>query len=164
MSRELKYLIIHFSATHEGREYSVDDVIGWHMNPPPAGNGWAKPGYSDLFHLDGSISNMTPFNTDNKVDPWEISFGAAGQNSHSRHICYIGGLREEVIDEHWEPADTRTDAQLYAMEVYVRYMILRHPNIKIAGHNQFSKKTCPGFSVPKWCRSIGIPEKNIYEK
>jgi len=163
MAKELKYLIIHFSLTHEGKDFPVEEIARWHTAPPPAGNGWSRPGYSDVFHLDGSISNMTPFNTDNKVDPWEISYGAAGQNAHSRHICYIGGLREEVIDEHWEPADTRTDDQKYALEVYVRYMILRHPHIKVGGHNQFAKRVCPGFDVPKWLREIGVPENNIYE-
>jgi hypothetical protein len=60
------------------------------------------------------------------------------------------------------PADTRTDAQKYALEIYYKYMILRHPKIQIAGHNQFSKKVCPGFNVPEFCKSIGISDKNIY--
>jgi len=127
-----------------------------------SGRGWDRFGYSDLLHLDGSLENLTPFNLDNTVDPWEITWGVAGINSRARHFCYAGGLREEIIDDHWEPADTRTPLQLYSMEVYVRYMILRHPDIKVCGHNQFANKACPSFDVPAWLESIGIPEKNIY--
>jgi len=191
---ELAYLVIHCSATPEGRRVTLGDLDEWHKGPRDLkggkvkyngkvydsredlpdeklngkyienikGRGWDRYGYSDLLHIDGSLENLTPFNQDNNVDPWEITWGASGVNSRSRHLCYVGGLREEVIDDHWEAADTRTDRQLYSMEVYVRYMILRHPKIKIAGHNQFSSKACPSFSVSEWCRSIGIPEKNIY--
>src|SRR6056297_1400932 len=126
------------------------------------GRGWDRVGYSDLILLDGFLENLTPFNQDNKVDPWEVTWGAKGVNYRSRHICYIGGLREEVIDDHFEPADTRTPEQIYAMATYVKYMTLRHPDIKIAGHTDFTnKKSCPCFDVKKWCRGIGLLEHNI---
>jgi N-acetylmuramoyl-L-alanine amidase len=162
MAKELKYLIIHYSETREGQEVTGAEIKDWHMDAPPMGNGWSRPGYSDIMHLDGSLENLTPFNSDDVVDPWEVSYGAKGFNGCSRHICYIGGLREEIVDDYWEPADTRTPDQLYGLEVYCRYMILRHPKIQIGGHNQFSGKTCPGFNVPKWLEEIGIPERNIY--
>jgi N-acetylmuramoyl-L-alanine amidase len=190
----LEYLVIHCSATPEGREITKDMLEEWHQGPKDLkdgrvkykgkiydsrddlpeekingklienikGRGWDRFGYSDFLHIDGSLENLTPFNQDNKVDPWEISWGASGINSRSRHFCYAGGLREEIIDDHWEPADTRTPNQLLSMEVYVRYMILRHPKIKVAGHNQFANKACPCFDVPRWLMSIGISEKNIY--
>jgi N-acetylmuramoyl-L-alanine amidase len=191
----LDFLVIHCSATPEGREVTKDDIEEWHMSPKDQkdgsvrykgkrypsrddlpdekingkyiynlhGNGWDRYGYADLFHINGPLENLTPFNQDNKVDPWEMTWGAAGVNSRSRHICYAGGLREEVIDDHWEPADTRTPKQLYDMEVYVRYMLIRHPHIEVGGHNQFTKKkSCPSFDVPEWLRSINIDEKNIY--
>ena len=155
------------SVNYKGKKYSSreklpDEKINGKLIKNIKGRGWDRFGYSDFLHLDGSLENLTPFNQDNKVDPWEITWGVAGINSRSRHICYAGGLREEVIDDHYEPADTRTDEQIYSMEVYVRYMILRHPNIKVAGHRQFANKACPCFDVPTWARSIGIPEKNIH--
>lgn len=174
---ELNYLVIHCTATPEGRDIQKDDIVRWHMSPKSkGGRGWDRLGYSDMIYLDGSLVNLTPYNQDNKVDPWEITWGAKGINSRSRHVVYTGGLKldpelemlgEDDLDDipfndKYVPNDTRTPAQLDTMEVYVRYMIKRHPNIKVAGHNQFASKACPSFNVPKWLRSIGIEEKNIY--
>lgn len=172
MKKELQYLVIHCTATPKGREITSDDIRAWHMSPKPQGRGWDRVGYSDLFHLDGNIENLTPYNFDNTVDPWEITWGATGINSTSRHVVYAGGLdvseefmnipEDEIEIEHMVASDTRTDAQKYALEIYVKYMILRHPDIKVCGHNQFSDKACPSFDVPKWAESIGIKDKNIY--
>jgi len=124
-----------------------------------------------MIYIGGELINLTPFNQDNKVDPWEITWGAKGMNYRSRHLVYAGGLRidpEAPLDEDDEPgymaADTRTPEQLYAMEIYYKYMILRHPQIKIAGHYDFSWKNCPSFNVADFCRKIGIPEINIHKK
>lgn len=174
---DLTYLVIHCTATPAGRDIQKDDIIRWHMSPKSqGGRGWDRLGYSDMIYLDGSLVNLTPYNQDNKVDPWEITWGASGINSKSRHMVYAGGLaldpELEMLDEddlddipfndRYVPHDTRTPAQLDTMEVYVRYMIKRHPKIKVAGHNQFASKACPSFNVPKWLRSIGIAEENIY--
>jgi N-acetylmuramoyl-L-alanine amidase len=193
---KLEYLVIHCTATPEGRNVSKEEIEMWHKAPRQlkdgswkymgkvyeerddlpeeklngrdiryiTGRGWDRFGYSDMLHIDGKLENLTPYNQDNKVDPWEMTWGASGINSKSRHVVYVGGLREEVIDDHFEPADTRTEDQIDGLEIYAKYMILRHPDIKIAGHNSFSKKACPCFNVAEWCESVGIPEKNIYRK
>lgn len=155
------------SVIYLGKKYkSRDDLPDDKLNGRPIeglhGRGWRSSGYNDFMLINGEVQNLTPFNQDGEVDPWEVANGARGFNSRSRHLCYAGGLREEIIDDHWEPADTRTPTQLYHMEVYVRYMIMRHPQIKIGGHNQVSKKPCPCFDVPAWLESINIDEKNIY--
>jgi len=176
---QLTYLVIHCTATPEGRYITKDDIIRWHMSPvSEGGRGWDRLGYSDMIYLDGSLINLTPYNQDSKVDPWEITWGAKGINSLSRHIVYVGGLGldpelELMSDDDLElvefndkyiPKDTRTPCQLDTMEIYVKYMIKRHPNILIAGHNHFSSKSCPSFDVTRWLRSIGILDKNIHIK
>ena len=168
---QLTHLIIHCTATPSGRHVDAEDIVRWHKSSVEmGGRGWSRVGYSDMIYLDGTLVNLTPFNQDNKVDPWEMTWGAKGMNSRSRHMVYVGGLEydyETPLDEDDKPgfmaADTRTDQQLHAMEIYVKYMILRHPDIKVAGHNQFAAKACPSFNVPKWLRSIGIPSKNIHD-
>ena len=165
-------MITHCTATPEGRYVTAEDIVRWHTSPVSmGGRGWRQVGYSDIIYIDGELINLTPFNYDNKVDAWEITNGARGMNGRSRHVVYAGGLRidpEAPLDEDDGPgymaADTRTPKQRYAMEIYYKYMILRHPEILIAGHYDFSYKACPSFNVAKFCREIGIPEINIYKK
>jgi len=168
----LDFLIAHCTATPAGRKVTKDDIIKWHTSPPPIGRGWTKLGYSDMIMLDGSLVNLTPYNQDNIVDPWEITNGAVGINSRSRHFVYVGGLavdpqlenEDEEEMSQYIPFDTRTQNQKEAMEIYVKYMILRHPQIKIAGHYDFSEKACPSFNVQEWAKSIGVKDENIFKK
>jgi N-acetylmuramoyl-L-alanine amidase len=170
---ELEYLIIHCTDTPAGRDIKKDDIVRWHMSPKPHGRGWSRLGYSDIIYLDGSLINLTPFNQDSIVDPWEMTWGAKGINKKSRHFVYAGGLElkpeldfdddEVEFNDKYVPADTRTLKQLDTMKVYVKYMIKRHPNIKVAGHNQFASKACPSFNVPDWLLTIGVAGKNIHQ-
>ena len=159
---ELKYLVAHCLATPEGRVVTKADVLRMHTSPvSQGGRGWKKAGYSDLIYLDGSLVNIIPFNQDDKVDPWEVSNGVRGLNGISRHYAYVGG----VAMDGKTPKDTRTPDQKVSEETYVKYMVLRHPHIKVLGHYQAkgANKACPSYNVPNWLRSIGIPEKNIYK-
>lgn len=157
--KQLKYLVIHCTATPQGREVTREDIEQWHLQE----RSWSRVGYSDMIHLDGSLGNLIPFNQDNKVDSWEISNGARGYNGVSRHVVYVGGASDKKPRwaKHYPLKDTRTDAQKRALHIYVFYMILRHPNIKVIGHNEISNKGCPSFDVGSWLRSIGVPEQNI---
>ncbi|MCL2651899.1 MAG: N-acetylmuramoyl-L-alanine amidase [Candidatus Azobacteroides sp.] len=153
----LKYLVIHCTATPEGREVSSEDIRRWHLSAPPAGRGWKQVGYTDMFHLDGSRERLVDNNEDNKVDPWEITNGVAGINNVSRHIVYVGGTAKDGKTA----KDTRTAMQRRAMEKYVLDFVRRFPDTKVAGHNRFAAKACPSFDVSQWCRAIGVKEENI---
>lgn len=155
---KLNFLVIHCTATHEGRVVTSDQIRHWHLDPPPAGRGWSRVGYTDLIHLNGTIERLLPNNEDDNVDPWEITNGAVGINFISRHIVYTGGLKSGTA----EAKDTRTSLQTSALLNYVRNMIRLHPTIRVAGHNQFAAKACPSFDVPDWLRANNIPETNIY--
>lgn len=157
MKQLLKYLIIHCTATPSGREVTAADIRRWHLAPPPAGRGWRQVGYTDLVHLNGDIERLVENNEDAYVDGWEITNGARGLNSVSRHIVYAGGL-----DSFNKTFDSRTYEQKEALATYVRDFVNRFPNVKVAGHNQFAAKACPSFDVPAWLRSIGIQKRNIY--
>lgn len=156
MSKQLKYLIIHCTATPGGREVSGDDIRRWHLSPKPEGRGWKQVGYTDMVHLDGRVERLAANNEDAQVDSFEITNGAVGVNDVSRHIVYVGG-----IDRFMRPKDTRTVAQFASLKKYVRDFVKRFPFAKVAGHNQFSSKACPSFNVTDWLRSIGINERNI---
>ena len=108
---KLKYLVIHCTAPPEGRkpgfvdccsempegrEVSSADIRKWHTSPvSQGGRGWKQVGYTDLFHLQGGVERLVNNNEDAQVDPWEVTNGAKGYNSVSRHIVYAGGVAKE---------------------------------------------------------------------
>ena len=155
-------LFIHCSATYEGKNYTGEQVKLWHTLPTSkGGRGWSRAGYSDVIELDGKLVNLRPFDQDDLISLWEYTFGVKQStllNRNARHICYIGGCPPDTLSK---AKDTRTEAQLAVMEIYVKYQLLRNPNLVIAGHNQVQAKGCPSFDVPTWLESIGIPKYNI---
>jgi N-acetylmuramoyl-L-alanine amidase len=154
-----KYLVIHCSATKEGVNIKPEQIVDWHTGKN--GRGWSRVGYSDVITLDGSLHNLHYDNTSNPYDDYieynEMTWGVKGINKFSKHVCYIGGL-----DSNGDPKNTMTNEQNYTLEIYLKHELLRHPDIVIAGHNQFSNKACPSFFVPNYCKNIGIDSQNVY--
>lgn len=154
MKKELKYLVIHCTATPEGREVTSAQIRQWHTAPTSkGGRGWKQVGYTDLIHLDGKVERMVENNEDAWVDHWEITNGAKGYNAVSRHVVYAGGC-----DKSMQPKDTRTAAQRAALEKYVKDFHAKHPAVRIIGHNEVAAKACPSFDVQKWLKEIGIKQ------
>lgn len=154
---KMKYLVIHCTATPEGREVSQGDIRHWHTDPvSKGGRGWKQVGYTDLIHLDGTVERMVQNNEDAEVDPWEVTNGAAGYNSVSRHIVYVGGVAKDGKTA----KDTRTLEQKRALVHYVRDFHARFPQIRIVGHRELPgvKKACPSFDVQQWLQAIGIKQ------
>lgn len=153
MGKPLQFLVIHCTATPEGREVSSDEIRRWHTGPvSKGGRGWKQVGYTDMIHLDGKVERLVDNNEDAFVDNWEITNGAKGYNSISRHIVYVGGLASDAKT----PKDTRTADQLRVMKAYVTSFHKRFPNVRIIGHNEIAAKACPSFDVRKWLGTIGV--------
>lgn len=92
----MQYLVLHCTATPEGREVTSKEIRHWHTDPvSKGGRGWKQVGYTDLIHLDGKVERLVDNNEDAEVDSWEITNGAKGYNSVSRHIVYAGGLAKD---------------------------------------------------------------------
>ena len=150
---ELKFRVLHCTATPEGRPVTSAEIRRWHTDPVSrGGRGWKQVGYTDMIHLDGKVERLVQNNEDANVDPWEITNGAKGYNSTSRHVVYVGGVARDGKT----PRDTRTLKQLKAMEPYVKDFHRRFPAVKIIGHNELAAKACPSFDVKKWLKQIGI--------
>lgn len=144
MSKRIEYLIIHCTATEVGREVTSEEIRRWHTGAPPQGRGWRQVGYTDMIHLDGKIERLVNNNEDANVDGWEITNGAKGFNTTSRHVVYVGGTRDGL------PADTRTPAQKKALKAYVADFRKRFPWVEVVGHNDINPgKSCPCFNVRK---------------
>lgn len=152
---ELKFLIIHCTATPEGREVTSDQIRAWHMNPPPNGRGWRQVGYSDMVHLDGTIENMVKYDEDQWVQANEITNGAGNYNYVSRHVVYVGGMNKEYT----QAKNTMTPGQFKSLHDYIKLFLEKHPDAKVIGHNQVAAKACPSFNVYEQFGCV-IPEKN----
>lgn len=150
--KPLKYLIIHCTATPEGREVSSEEIRRWHTDPvSKGGRGWKQVGYTDMIHLNGFIERLVENNDDDWVDPAEVTNGAKGYNSVSLHVVYVGGVAADGTAK-----DTRTTQQKEALREYALNFHRRHPSARIIGHREVASKECPSFDVQEWLREIGI--------
>lgn len=129
--RHINKIILHCSATPEGREVSVDTIRRWHLD-----RGWSDIGYHYVVGLDGSIEEGRPVE--------RTGAHVRGLNSNSIGICYIGGT-----DATGSPKDTRTDAQHEALDGFLEELLNKYPEATLHGHNEFSSKACPSFDVRK---------------
>jgi len=124
-------VVIHCSATTEGKHYDSKDIHRWHKN-----RGWSGIGYHIVILIDGSIEYGRPSDT--------IGAHTRGVNYKSIGVCLIGGL-----DSKGKAKDTRTDAQKKSLIKVVGKLRNKYKGIKVHGHNEFSSKACPSFDVQK---------------
>ena len=137
--RDIKKIIVHCSATPEGRDVSTTEIKRWHTEE----RGWSDIGYHWVIELDGSR---------HLGRPEEIS-GAhcRGHNSDSIGICYVGGT-----DVDRDPKDTRTEEQKAEMINLLSELLDKYPDSVIYGHRDFADKACPSFDVQQWLYKVGI--------
>ena len=128
--RNINKIIIHCSATPEGRHTTVEEIKRWHI-----ARGFTNIGYHYVIYLDGSVHAGRP----------ESTPGAhcKGQNSNSIGICYVGGMDNGNV----HPKDTRTPAQKAALIKLVSELKTRFTNATVHGHREFANKACPSFDV-----------------
>ena len=164
--KELKCLIIHCADTPPNMKVTAEMIRRWHMNPPPHGRGWSRPGYSDLTRRDGIIENLNEYDEDKWVQNNEITWGAKGFNGVSRHLCLAGGKDENGKSLPTGDFDRMlTPEQFIRLRHYVHEFIINHPECQILGHYAVNDhKTCPGFDVPKFLRFIDVPELYIFNQ
>ncbi len=150
--KKQEYLVIHCTATPEGRHVTSETIRHWHTDPKPKGRGWKQVGYRRIFHLNGGVEEMVKNNCNGIVETFEITNGAAGYNSVSEHWVYVGGL-----DKNLKAKDTRTVEQRKSLEREVLAFHKKFPGVKIVGHHYLDKgKACPSFDVQQWLKQLGI--------
>ncbi|MGM9675841.1 MAG: N-acetylmuramoyl-L-alanine amidase [Bacteroidaceae bacterium] len=127
--RTITEIIIHCSATPEGRDFTVAHIDRWHRQ-----RGWSGIGYHYVVRPDGTVQEGRPLA--------RAGAHCQGHNAHSIGICYIGGL-----DARGRPKDTRTPAQKQALRGLVDRLLRQFPGATVHAHNEYAPKACPCFGA-----------------
>lgn len=144
--RVITELIVHCSATPEGRDYTVQKIREDHLR-----QGWSDIGYHYVIYRDGTKV------LGRDVDLVGAHCAAGGHNQHSVGICYIGGLenRPGVAYNKLKAKDTRTEEQKAALLELLVELKKMYPKAVVYGHHDFEKhKDCPSFDARKEYRRI----------
>ena len=141
--REINRIIIHCSATPEGRHVTAATIRDWHMK-----KGWSDIGYHYVIDIEGCIEAGRPID--------KSGAHTKGHNHDSIGICYIGGVAKEKNEKgQWVAKDTMTDQQEHATrELIYSLRMVSDKQLSIHGHNEFSKKACPSFKVSEKFKDI----------
>ena len=128
--RSINEIIVHCTATPDGRPVTIREITQWHKN-----RGFSTIGYHYVVMLDGTVCNGRNVDT--------VGAHCTNHNSHSIGVCYVGGL-DKVTKQ---PKDTRTPAQKYALTTLLKKLKALYPKAKIYGHRDFANKACPCFDA-----------------
>lgn len=129
--RPITKIIVHCTATPEGRDFSVEQIRQCHL-----AREFSDIGYHYVVYRDGSIHQGRPEET--------VGAHCKGQNTCSIGVCYVGG---EVADGSHKPKDTRTPAQRKALRELVASLQKKYPGATVHGHYEFANKACPSFKL-----------------
>lgn len=139
--RSIDKIIVHCTATPEGKPFTVQHIREWHTAPKPRGNGWRDIGYHYIVYLDSSVHNGRPVE--------QIGAHCSGHNANSIGVCYVGGCdaTKRLPDGQLAPKDTRTPIQKIALRQLLKTLKARYPGARIYGHRDFAPKACPSFDA-----------------
>lgn len=152
MGRSITSIVIHCSATPNGRPTTSEDIDAWHK-----ARGFQRDknfldrcepklrhiGYHYLIYTTGRVRAGR--------DEREAGAHVQGHNAHSIGICMVG-------------TDRYTAEQWNALSVLLGRVQARYPDAAVKGHRDLSPdrdgdgtvephewlKTCPGFDVSSW--------------
>lgn len=130
--REINWIVVHCSATPNGKPFFAKDIDAWHKQ-----QGWSGIGYHWVIDLDGTLEKGRPIEL--------IGAHVEGHNSNSVGICLIGN-------------DEFTQEQFDRLRETIITLLASFPNAKVCGHRDFAgvHKTCPNFDVKEWLKDNDI--------
>lgn len=135
--RDIDKIIVHCSATPEGRHTTVEEIKQWHLQ-----RGWKDIGYHYVIYLDGTIHRGRPESV--------VGAHCSGYNKNSIGVCYIGGVAKDGKT----PKDTRTEGQKRALRELLNRLKRDYPKATLHGHNEFANKACPSFNVKEEYKNL----------
>ncbi|MBF0368494.1 MAG: N-acetylmuramoyl-L-alanine amidase [Magnetococcales bacterium] len=124
--RQIGRLIIHCSATPNGRHHTAAEIDLWHRQ-----RGFAGIGYHFVIRTDGVVEAGRPVA--------RSGAHARGFNRDSIGICLIG-------------TDRFTEAQWQKLDGLIQKLKADYPGAVVLGHRDLPRvaKICPGFDVDIW--------------
>jgi len=133
----VREVILHTAATpgswQEGKtaDEMRDEIRNWHLS-----NGWSDIGYHRVIAPDGTIALGRSL--------WDQGAHVRGHNRGTVGICLIP-VRTHAGIACFE--DYFTEAQRIALKGYLGELAELTDIEKVSGHNEYSRKECPGFRV-----------------
>ena len=128
--RMINEIIIHCTATPEGRDYTVEDIRRWHK-----ARGFSDVGYHYVIYRNGHIMDGRDVDL--------IGAHCSGHNTNSIGVCYVGGM--DAANKN--PKDTRTLAQKATLLSLLMDLRKLYPRARIRSHRDFANKACPSFDA-----------------
>lgn len=135
--RELTRIILHCSATEEGKPFTAEDIRSWHI-----ARGWKDIGYHYVITLDGKVQLGRPID--------QPGAHVKGHNRDTIGVCYVGGVRNG------QPADTMTELQEVAFLDLIYSLRTVFGWMRLSGHNEYAAKACPSFDVQKKYKFLNL--------
>lgn len=135
--RKINEIIVHCTATAEGKNFKAADIDRWHK-----AKGWKGIGYHHVVDLDGTVEPGRPES--------EVAAHCLKHNTNSIGVVYVGGLASDGKT----PKDTRTPQQKAALVKLLTELKHRYPDGTIHGHRDFAAKACPSFDATKEYKDI----------
>ena len=129
--RQITKIILHCTATPEGRDVDAADITRWHKK-----RGWRNNGYHYVVKLDGTIEEGR-------------SVQMVGAHTINHNVGSIGVVYAGGCDKDMNPKDTRTPEQDTALTNLLSALLEMYPIATLHGHNEFANKACPSFDVQK---------------
>lgn len=138
--RAVDLIVLHCSATPNGRHFSAADIDQWHLERgfrrQPAWLARQNPslraiGYHFVIYVNGAIASGRHLE--------EAGAHARGHNADSVGVCLVG-------------TDRFTAAQWQAAAALVDRLLQTFPEAQVLGHRDLPsvRKLCPGFDVAAW--------------
>ena len=130
--RKITRIVIHCSATKQGKYYDAQDIHLWHK-----ARGWAGIGYTYVLLDSGELQQGRGIN----YTPAQ----AKGYNKGAIAICLIGGMNDKMI----ATENAFTVDQLLVLPNILKKLKKMYPKAEILGHRdlKYVLKSCPCLEV-----------------
>jgi N-acetylmuramoyl-L-alanine amidase len=127
----IEHLVVHCSASPQGRGDDASTIHRWHLEKK-----WSGIGYHMVILEDGTVQAGRP----------EYWTGAhvSGKNGVSLGVCLIG------------QGGDATGKQLDSLAQVLGGWQNKYPDAEISGHGDLDprKEHCPGFDVKSWVKTL----------